>query len=445
MKKLLLALLITVLGLFNYSYASTMNSEINNVISKSGINRSAVSISVKNVRNGKTVYELNPKMPISPASVQKIITATPSFMLLGEDYKFSTKLYKNNSDDYLFVLGADPYLSSKDLDKIVKCIPKEPASISIDSSIIDNNDWGEGWQWDDNLNPSMPKFSSYNLDKNLIEIVISPSLKGAPAEITKSYNYPISFINKIITDKTTNYTIKLQDHISPEVIILDGTVKLDKSIILDIPINNPKKYFDMRLSDAIINHNISSSGEYAEKVLDNNYSLITLLSHDVARAKYDVYKNSNNLVAETVFKLAGGKYSSSVGTFENGLSMFNDFCKKHHLDTSNIKIVDASGVSKNNLMISDFITDFLLNTQGFLEAELPTAGEGTLAKRMLYLSGYVHAKTGTLNNISSIAGYISTRKDNKYVFCIMITDPKSSSADKKMLEEYILRAIYSKG
>lgn len=426
-------------------FASGLSSEINNVISKSGINRSAITISIKNVKTGKTVYTLNPKMPVSPASVQKTMTATAAFMTLGEDYRFSTKLYKNNLGDYLLVLGADPYLSNKDLDKVVKCIAKEPVSISIDDSVIDDNEWGEGWQWDDDLNPLMPKFSSYNLDNNLMEIVISPSVKGFPAEITKDSNYPVSFVNKIITDNSTKYVLKRQNHISPDIIVADGTIAPNKSEIINIPINNPKKYFDMRLSENIINHSISSSGEFPIKKLNKNYKLITVLSHGLDRAKKDVYLNSSNYVAETVFKLAGGKYASTTGSFDNGLLMFQDFCDKHHLDTSNIKLVDASGVSKNNLMRSDFVTDFLLSTQGFLENELATAGEGTLSKRMLYLRGYVHAKTGTLNNISSIAGYITTRKDNKYVFCIMINDPSSGPADKKVLEEYILRTIYTRG
>lgn len=444
MRKFLLTLIL-ILGITVNCAHAGLKSDINDVISKSSINKSSISISVKNASTGKTVYELNPDMPVSPASTQKIITATPAFMTLGDDYRFSTKLYKNNKEEYLIVLGADPYLRSKELDKIVRFIPKEPACINIDASIIDNEEWGEGWQWDDDLNPRMPKFSAYNLDKNIMEIVISPSMAGYAPEITQDVKYQLTYVNKIITSTSTKYTIKRQNHISPDVIILEGTIGPRKSEIIKIPINNPKKYFTMQLSNSIIDHGISSSGVYKNVKLDNSYKLITLLSHDIASAKTDIYKNSSNFVAETVFKLAGGKYASDTGSFENGLKMFNDFCKNHNIDTSRIKITDASGVSKNNLMVADFMTEFLYKTRGFLESNLPTAGEGTLSNRMLYLKGFVHAKTGTLNNISSIAGYISTLKRQSYVFCIMINDPHSSAGDKKMLEEYILRAIYSKG
>ena len=278
-----------------------------------------------------------------------------------------------------------------------------------------------------------------------MEITISPTVKNFPARITQEISYPITFINHIVTGKSTAYTLKRQNHISPDIIIAEGSIQYNQSSIREIPINNPKKYFIMRLSDAIINQNISSSGEYAQVKINNKYNLITLLSHDISQAKKDIYKNSNNLTAETVFKLAGGKYKGATGSFENGLEMFKNFCETHHLDTTKINIVDASGVSKNNLMTSDFMTDFLICTQGFLENELPTPGEGTLSNRMLYLKNNVHAKTGTLSNISALTGYITTRKNQKYVFSIMINNSEFTSGEKKMLEEYILRTIYNKG
>lgn len=440
---------IVLLGLFYLTFANSafagLKTDINEVISKSSISRGAISISVRNANTGKTVYELNTKTPISPASTQKIITTTPAFMLLGNEYKFSTKLYRTLNNEYVIQLGADPYLKSRDLEKIVSFIPKEQNGICIDSNIVDKTEWGEGWQWDDDLNPSMPRFSAYNLDKNLMEITIIPGMKGYPAEITQNVTYPITYINRTKTSDSTKYIIKRQNQISPDILLIQGNIKYNQSEIIEIPINNPKKYFNIRLSDAIIDKNISSSGEYKEINVTSKDKLITTLSHSINQAKKDVYKNSNNMIAETVFKLAGGKYKEDTGSFENGFEMFKDFCKQHDIDISNIRITDASGVSKNNLLTTDFMTDFLLKVQGFLEPELPTAGEGTLSKRMLYLKGFLHAKTGTLSNISAISGYISTKRNQRYVFSIMINHPSSSDGDKKMLEEYILRTIYTKG
>ena len=62
---------------------------------------------------------------------------------------------------------------------------------------------------------------------------------------------------------------------------------------------------------------------------------------------------------------------------------------------------------------------------------------------MLYFKDNLRAKTGTLSDVSAIAGYITARSGKKYAFDIMINDPKSNSQEKKSLEEYILRDIYS--
>ena len=61
---------------------------------------------------------------------------------------------------------------------------------------------------------------------------------------------------------------------------------------------------------------------------------------------------------------------------------------------------------------------------------------------MIYFGDKIKAKTGTLSDVSAIAGYITTRHGNEYAFDIMISDPKSDSAHKKMAEELILRTIY---
>jgi D-alanyl-D-alanine carboxypeptidase/D-alanyl-D-alanine-endopeptidase (penicillin-binding protein 4) len=113
------------------------------------------------------------------------------------------------------------------------------------------------------------------------------------------------------------------------------------------------------------------------------------------------------------------------------------------LDNSRIKIADGSGVSKNNLLTADFVTEFLLlNKDNSGLKHLPTSGEGTLTLRMAPLKNNLRAKTGTLSDVSSIAGYITTKNNKNYAFCILTNDTQLSTSDKKMLEDFILRELY---
>ena len=152
------------------------------------------------------------------------------------------------------------------------------------------------------------------------------------------------------------------------------------------------------------------------------------------------------MVSETMFKLAGGKYLGlETGTDAAGIKMFNDYCTKNKLDNSRIRITDASGVSKNNLVSTDFVTEFLVvNKDNKVLESLPKPGEGTLTHRMLTIKDSLRAKTGTLSDVSSIAGYLTTKSGKRLAFCIITNDMKLSNSDKKMLEDFIIREAYLK-
>lgn len=412
------------------------------------INKDAVSVSVKDISNNKEVYSLNKKAPMIPASTLKLVTSSAALNTLGSDYEFSTKLYKSSNNDLYLKLGADPFLTSSDLKKMMAVAKEknilEPKTIYIDSSIFDNVEWGEGWQWDDDLNPLMPKFSSYNIDKNLLNITIAPTNINAPANIFTSKFYPITFMNLVTTGNENNIFISRNNSISPDIITIEGTVKKQETEF--IPINHPKRYFILRIEDAIRSAKMDYYGKFAQKkVPSTNVYLVAQADHDLQTAISAILKNSNNFVAETVFKLAGGKYVNNTGSLANSQKMLNNYFDKLSLNYENIKIVDGSGVSKNNLMTTDFMTEFLSKQEVIdtLKPELPTSGEGTLKNRMLYFKDNLRAKTGTLSDVSAIAGYITSRTGRTYAFDIMINDPKSKSNDKKSLEEYVLRDIYT--
>ena len=294
----------------------------------------------------------------------------------------------------------------------------------------------------------MPKFSPYNLDGNLLTITVDPKKKGAPASIKLSTFYPVTFMNLTISSDKNSLEISRNNHIAPDVITVSGEVNSrnqDK-----IPVNSPKRYFIIKLEEAISSAKLEYYGAFPQKKLpSSNVTLISEIKHPLTSVLKGIYKSSNNMMAETLFKVAGGKFVNNTGSIKSAVKMFDEYCKKNNLNNENIKITDGSGVSKNNLMTADFMTDFLvLQTQradfNDFMTMLPTAGEGTLSNRMLYFKDVIYAKTGTLSDISAICGYIKTRNGNLVAFDIMINDAKLSSSDKKATEEQIIRAIYNK-
>ncbi len=417
MKKLLIsfcAMAMFALG----ANAKTVKSDFSSVLKESGVDTESIAISIKS-NSGKTVYSLNEKILMSPASVQKVLTTPVIAETLGDDYEFSTEIYSRGNDEYILKLGADPYLSSKELRQLINQVSVDTKKLYIDDSILDSKTWGEGWQWDDDMNVLMPKFGAYNLDKNLIKLTIMPPQNGQFATIINPAKYPLVFFNNITKGDKTNLDIHRDSAISENTIVLAGTVARPTTVY--IPVSNIKRNFELQTKMALENRKVYLKKVFTTDKVKDSDKIKAKITRGVEPAINDVLKNSNNMVSETIFKLAGGKYCGlETGTDSSGVKMFNDYCVKHKIDNSRIRITDGSGVSKNNLVSTNFVTDFLLvNKDNKIMDKLPTPGEGTLTHRMLPLKGNLRAKTGTLSDVSSIAGYLEAKSGHKYVFCII--------------------------
>ncbi len=445
MQKLLVFIFALILSVSTV-YAETIDKTLN----KLGINKSAVSVVVKNISTKDTVYSLNGRTPMHPASTLKLVTTAASVDTLGADYSFKTSLYKSTNNDLYFKLSGDPLLSSKNLDKMVKTARDKkitPKNVYVDDSAFDKVEWGEGWQWDDALNPLMPKFSVYNLNKNLLKIDALPTTNGMPATVSIKPNYPITYMNYVSTNLTQTSWLKAEKN--PEIAnTINVLGNVSKSATIYIPLNNPKLNFMLRLADIFKDSKIEYFGKFTNaKLPKTNIYLVDEVQHGILPMLGLIIKNSDNLVAESLFKAAGAEWAEAQGSFENSKKMLDAYFEKLGIDAQDIRIVDGSGVSKNNLMTADFMANFLVylsEQDGFenIEMLLPTPSEGTLKNRMLYFKDNLRAKTGTLADTSAIAGYITSKRGKTYAFDIMINDAKTSSADKKNIEEQILRSLY---
>ena len=441
-KKIIIFMLVILTGVS--VEARSLKSDINSIIKDSKISQSSISISVKNAATGKTVYALNDRILMHPASVQKALTIVPIVDALGADYEFSTELYSRGKNGYLIKLGADPYLTTSDLEKLVEKInPEKVHQIYIDNSIVERKDWGEGWQWDDDLNSHMPRFNSYNLDGNLVKITIMPTDINKQAFIINPQKSSMIFYNSIVTGDKNNVQISRDNISASNTLKLSGVVKNPETHY--ITNNNLKRYFEKKLTDSLENKKIylKSSYKVSNKIGSDNY--VYGIKHPISSAINDVLLNSNNMVIETMAKLSGGKYFNKQGTDIDGVKLFNSYCEKNGIDNSRIRIVDASGVSKNNLIDTDFISEFLIkNKDNKVYESMATPSKGTLSNRMIPLKDNLRAKTGTLSDISSIAGFITAKSGQKYVFAIIINDPTTQDSQKKNLENYLIRDMYMK-
>lgn len=206
-----------------------------------------------------------------------------------------------------------------------------------------------------------------------------------------------------------------------------------------IPVKSPKENF---LS--LLNFN----GRVKTSKVPENAVLVSEISRSVKEQIENINKNSDNLAAETLFKLAGSRYKGGTGTTEAGIEAFMDFYTSLGADPSEQLIIDASGVSHNNLVQANWMTlalHKLFNTPEFKDypETLAKPGEnGTLQNRLTHLSGNLWAKTGSLAGISGITGYMRTKRGKTYTFAILIQNVKGDLTTAKQFEDSILNELY---
>lgn len=445
-------MLLEVLALKQALASTTLKVQLDQAINNSILGKTAtVAASVRDAKTGKLLYEKYGNYLLHTASVLKAFSMPVVLEYLGTDSTISTKVFKSPSDNNIYIkLSGDPFLTSQNLVELFKLVKEKgiseiKGSILIDDSIIDNIPWGVGWMWDDENNELMPKYSAYNLDHNLITVKVLPQKINTPPIITLVPNYTVKIINYAISSNINDLTIERRPWEDPENIYISG--KIATTVQKQIPVGKPDKYFISRLKNAIEANKIIFRGKVESGLLPSNVQLIAEMKHPLLEIVSYTNQKSDNLAAETLLKLAGGKYSHSKGSTKNGLMAFNNFYTKLAADPASQQIVDASGASHNDLVQPNWMTLALAKLfnhskyHTYLNTLAQPGKRGTLQNRFRGLAGRLWGKTGTLAGISSIVGYLKSRSGKMYSFAIVIQNYKGSSTPAKTLEDKIIQII----
>ena len=105
--------------------------------------------------------------------------------------------------------------------------------------------------------------------------------------------------------------------------------------------------------------------------------------------------------------------------------------------------VDGSGLSRYDLFSPKdfvFILNKMKNDFGMdrIKNILPTGGTGTISNYYLSDSGSIFVKTGTLNGVVALSGFLYTKKNRLLIFSILVNNHRSSATDiRKDIEKFI--------
>jgi D-alanyl-D-alanine carboxypeptidase/D-alanyl-D-alanine-endopeptidase (penicillin-binding protein 4) len=238
-----------------------------------------------------------------------------------------------------------------------------------------------------------------------------------------------------------------------------GNVKLAYREPVAVTVHDMPEFFARLLADRLTRAGVKV-GRWRTAAHDDPPAHGTALGPEIATPISTVMtrcnRDSQNLYAECLTKRLGHALTEQPGSWTNGTAIIRHVVHERLSDpalSSAIVVADGSGLSRENRVTTEAVTAWL-NTfhdderigSMFLDS-LPVGGEsGTLRERFRRsdLAGaIVHAKSGYINGVWSLSGFVTMPDGRRRSFSIIVNGAADSGAgpQAKQLHERIVTAI----
>jgi D-alanyl-D-alanine carboxypeptidase/D-alanyl-D-alanine-endopeptidase (penicillin-binding protein 4) len=158
--------------------------------------------------------------------------------------------------------------------------------------------------------------------------------------------------------------------------------------------------------------------------------------------------DSNNLAAECLLRLVSRAEASAAA----GLEGVRQALRNYGIDVARLRIADGSGYSRYNLTTMRTLTHLVRREEvthpGRLRQWLPTAGEsGTLARRFkdTVAGGRIQAKTGTLEGVTALAGFLTDCTGREFVFAMSVQNGVAPASELRAIVDGFLTTLVERG
>lgn len=396
-------------------------------------------------KNKRVINSYNEKASLIPASTTKLLTTETAMSILGKDFQWTTQLEYSGEIDENGVLNGNLYIIG-----------------SGDPSL------GTGRAGASSYGTLINDFSSAIKNLNIKQIKGDIILKTAVFKNNKNTLLPANIVWK----GDTHYYLPVDstNDTDPRQEKLLGNKKMEQQkFVYHSPYNNQLVYtehfngysLNTKLPDATyylannLKTNLLKNGITIEgKVIDQSNSNIQLeprkklmkyTSPKLVDIVYFINQTSNNAMSEALLKTTGF-YEKGDFSLDTGRAIVNKHLTKRTFDFDGFHFADGSGLSRSNVVTPISQVKFLsaLMEEKHFDAyfkSLPIAGQTGTLKSMFINSesnGQVFAKTGTLNKVKTLAGYVKTKSGKLLTFSLLINNYNGSVAQVKQKMETIL-------
>lgn len=429
-----------------------------------------IGVAMVDLATGAELFAHQADQGLNLASNTKLLTSTAALAALGPGFRWRTAVYADELDEKtgkvagdLYLRGrGDPLLSANDLAQLAADLEARGVR-SIDGQLVVDTTY-----FDNVTEPphyaEQPKeragfrapIAALGVARSAVTVTVIGE-PGGPGKVmldpdAGDYVRVTKSEVKTITEGRTKIRIEAKpksDHLEIEVTgqikVANGSYDARKRI--DDPARFAAKVFETALAarGIKIGKRISIAAVPATAKL--------LASHDSAALSTvlrAMNKESDNYIAESLLKTLGAESRTTPGpaTWSDGTSAVAaylgtlGFAAGSYRADNGSGLFDASSVSPHQLVaiLRAAHKDFRIGPD--LVGSLPIGGiDGTLARRWKDhpARGRIRAKTGTLDKVVSLAGYLGIDGAHEIAFAIVVNDipPGQRGAARAMADEMV--------
>jgi serine-type D-Ala-D-Ala carboxypeptidase/endopeptidase (penicillin-binding protein 4) len=431
---------------------------------------SSWGIAVTSLDTGRSLYAHEADRLLQPASTAKLYTAALVLDTLGTDYRIPTQLLTTHPiangrlEGPLILHGmGDPTLGTPGTngdwaDQLAtqlaaSGVHEVRGDLIADDSYFSGPTAGSGWEARDLQSWFAVPSSALSVQENIVDLTVTPSASpGRPASLM--FDPPGAMtrvINTMITSaQRTHSDINLYRAPGDSTLYAFGNIAAkSEPQNFKLAIVDPAWFAGTLLRDALTRHGIRVEGqvrsmhwpEQPDTDQDKAVVVAQVLSPPVMEVLTRGLKRSQNLYLQNLLQIAGVKAQANAAQGGDpapgflsseawGIRAMHELLARIGITPSDSQIEEGTGLSRQDLATPNAMVRLLTYLAGQpygaqLRDALPNAGvDGTLEFRMRNTPAMdnVRAKTGSMNYVRCLAGYVTTASGERLAFVIMLNN-----------------------
>ena len=426
-----------------------------------GVSHAAWGVAVQSLDRRERLFTLNSGTLLVPASVAKLMSVATAADAVGWDFRYTTTLRATGpivdgvlQGDLIVVGSGDPSIGGRAGDDFTSWVQAITSAgirriegrIIGDDDVIDEPRPQLAWAWDDLGYTTGALFGALNLAENRSTVTIAPGpSSGAPAVVTVDPRLAFRVVtNRVATGPAGSPQLLWPEQRpgDPSLTIAGSIPAAAPAASIAVAVGNPTLWFVSAFKSRLMRDGIEITGDAVDiddvvppPLRDTATVIYSHRSRTLGEIAQPLLKDSINLYAEAVMRLnvAPGVFPTNDAALE-GLRKRLD---AWGISNASYQLVDGSGLSRRDAISADAVLLLLERmadpsaTSPFVSG-LPIAGvDGSLSTRLkgTPAENNVRAKTGTMSNIRTLAGYVTTRDGERLAFVVLINNFEGTGAN----------------